>query len=312
MLPRARFIPLVVATLGAAALVAITVDASADQKAAPTSRPRAHPTRPLVTDRHEVVYADLPLLASAPYAKCNGGGLLVSVEHHDVAMYVTAAPQPSKWQILGLPADANLRLGKGHYVPELHSYGPTPFAREGRSVEAEWVVLDRSKTTADDAEISRCTSRAYENVSVGAATIESGHAKAIVPGRVYAYRRCVARCERGLDSEARVEELGVITSPAIWISSSGWGSNGHVDEDSFGRGFATVQRGTNAAIVIGLPPENAALDPLRSLDALRSFKVYEDADTFDVEVVWPADGEPTMSVFEGHAEGVSSELAAPG
>lgn len=181
---------------------------------------------------------------------------------------------------------------------------PGPPSTDPTLSAAEWVTLERAKTTADRAAISRCVGRATAEISFGADAAATGHANAIVPGRVYAYRRCVAGCDGPLDGSARVEELGVLSSPALWVSSSGWGSNGCRDEDSFGRGVATVQRGTTATIVIGVPPYDA------SLGVLRSPKGTTDADTFDIEVVWPEDGEATMSVFSGHAEGVAVDLAA--
>lgn len=285
MSTRTRLFPAVLASFLAAGVAALP---SAD----------AAPKRPIVDELHTFSYGELPLLEQVLFAPCTRSYLKYGPEKHYGSMPTVKPPSPpSRWTIEGMPADANLRIGTGHYVSSIPLY-PKP-----RLTEAEWVVLDRANTNVDRASISRCTTRAKQDTALTAETSENGVASALIPGRVYAYRRCVAACDQPLGSEARIEELGVVTSPALWVASSDWGANGYPSEDSFGRGFATVRPGTTATIVVGLPPHDA------SVGVLRSAKGTTGADTFDIEVVWPEGGEPTMTVFSGHVAGASEALA---
>lgn len=283
--------PCALALVGAVALGARSFAAAAP--------PRA-PTRPIVDDLRTFAYGDLPLLTATNHASCSAAVLRIGYPRQPMSRATPTARPPSR--IEGLPTDSNLRIGNRHFVSDM-GYAYFPYGRvDPASNEAEWVVLDRGVSTADRASISRCTATAKEQVPLGAETIEKGFAVALVPGRVYAYRRCVDGCDQPLGSEARVEELGVLTSPALWISSSDWGSNGTPGEDAFSRGFARVRPGSTATVVIGLPPSPGST-------ILRSPKASEDADTFDVEVVWPVGGEPAMTVFSGHVEGDATALA---
>lgn len=262
----------------------------------------AAPTRPVVTEFRTFVYGDLPLLERTLFSSCSGAAIEVGPEKRYTSARSVKPPPISYWKVEGLPAEASLRIDDGHYVSKMPLY-PTP-----RLTEAEWVVLDRAATTEEHASLSRCTARAKKSSPMTAQTSEEGTATALVPGRVYAYRRCVEGCGEPLGSPSRVEELGVLTSPALWISSSDWGANGHPYEDSFGRGFATVRPGTTATIVIGMHSDDASLGPLRSIEG-EAARRATGADTFDVEVVWPLGGEPEMTLFTGHVDGDATALA---
>lgn len=295
-----RLVRFAVAVTGALALISVTSTRSSASAA---------PKRPLVDAFETFDYASLPLLERTltPGPKsCGSAVFRVGQDRiYDASPHVKPAALPATWTIEGLPADSNLRIGRAHFVSRVLSYGPwsTP-ASKG---EAEWVFVDRGATTEARATMSRCVAKAQVDVFMGADAIEEGFARALVPGRVYAYRRCVEGCDAPYGSAKRAEELGVVTSPALWISSSGWGSNGTLGRDAFSRGYATIRPGATATIVVGLPPANDALGPLRSENITAAD--MDHADTFDIEVVWPEGAEPTMTMFRGRASGTPALLA---
>lgn len=260
----------------------------------------APPKRPVVRAFHAIDYASLPLLEPALPGAARCARLAFRVGTARSAQARATKPVSPRWFVDGLLAEANVRMGRLHLV-DATSLSPRP-RFDAATDRAEWMVVDRDALTADVAPVSRCEAGAQLDAYIRAEKLETGTAEALVPGRVYAYRRCVEGCDAPLGSAARVEEVGVVTSPAIWISSSGWGSNGARGKDTFSRGFARVEVGATATIVVGLPPADAAQG------LLRSTPTNEGADTFDIEVTW-TDGVPELTLFEGHVEGSAAALA---
>lgn len=285
--------PFAVAAVGALAWV--TAEAAPIAAKPPKPTKLTLPTRPLVGDPQTFDYAALPLTARrGAHAACRDTVVSYVRKGGSPRPYATAMPVPL--ELVGLPKDASLRVGNTFCMDHV-MYDPFP----PTATRAEWVQIERARTTPTTASLSRCEGNAIREQRLGADTWESVDAAAIVPNRIYAYRRCVEGCNRPLGDAKRSEELDVVTSPAVYISSTGWASNprgyGERNPTSFSRAFATVRPGTSATFVVLLPSETEAHGPLESSPPSL------DVDSFDLDVSWLEENAPVLTLFPGHAKG---------
>jgi hypothetical protein len=169
-------------------------------------------------------------------------------------------------------------------------------------VNAEWTSIDEKRRTADDVGITwfeggTDPADALVTFQIKATSKLAGRATALVPGVLYAYRRCVLNCGSREGSAARVEELGLIGPPSRWVgTSSGVLSKDFSVDEPFTHVRTRVSRGSSANVSIAVTSEDLAR--FRKDLAPKTFDAP--AVTYSVEVVWPDGREtPQATLFVG-------------
>lgn len=297
--------PFLVVSLGgllalAAAQLGLLAEPAASRPAAKArdEAPRkSGPRRPLVSEMLSFDYAALPLMTNAPTAPC--ANYPPRVDGHEAPPATTRA---SSWSVAYAGKDSTLRIGGVHVASDASLYS-NPLSRSRPGVPRfEWHMLDRSTLSDEQATISRCV---LDRAAIAA---EQVTAAGLVPGWIYAYRRCTAGCQAPLDSAARVEQIEIITSPAVWIMSTGWATSRPVDgdPDTFSRAEAPVELGSSATIVAQIPHVPRFGPAARPLT---SSSVKEGTVAFEIEVERPVGAAPEVRVFSGRVEGALDQIA---
>ena len=258
-------------------------------------------------------YAALPLMASeAPL----GQGASFELVRHDLTprhcpswadgrrlVIWSMSPIPSESLVArvgqtALPV-ASLRLG---FTDQDGSVDQGILNAPIGVVNAEWTSIDDKRRTADDVGVTwfeggTDPEDALVNFQIKASSKLAGRATALVPGVLYAYRRCVLNCGSREGSAARVEELGLIGPPSRWVgTSSGVISKDFAVDEPFTHVRTRISRGSSATASIAVTSEDLA----RFRKDLAPKTVDAPAITYSVEVVWPDGREtPQATLFVG-------------
>ena len=127
-----------------------------------------------------------------------------------------------------------------------------------------------------------------------------GRAVALVPGTVYAFRRCEEGCDLPFGAALRVESLTLIAPSARWVAtSSGLPSEPENPEAPFA--FSSTRVAPNGSATVGITlfdaehgsdPSKAERNPIDGDNPIRHR-------TYTVDVVWPAGSPPEAMLYRG-------------
>lgn len=131
-----------------------------------------------------------------------------------------------------------------------------------------------------------------------ASTVE---ATELVPGEVWAFRRCEQGCDLPVGDAARVEEISLVGPPAAWIGSAGPTAEVQLDVDQpFTLLSTRVWPGGSGSLVLDYTMEsakNAQREEVSKVDALANSFITE---SVMLDVVWPSgEPEPTLTLYRG-------------
>ncbi|MFO0618924.1 MAG: hypothetical protein U0414_40420 [Polyangiaceae bacterium] len=122
----------------------------------------------------------------------------------------------------------------------------------------------------------------------------------IVPGEVWAFRRCRAACHLDLGDGARVEELALIGPQATWMGSAGATPEARLgDAEPFTALSTRVHPGGSASLMLDYTVESAKGAQRVELSKLDRLEDPFVTVSVMVDVVWPA-GEPTPTLTAYH------------
>jgi hypothetical protein len=129
-------------------------------------------------------------------------------------------------------------------------------------------------------------------------------ARSLLPGVLYGYRRCVSHCDAGEDDASsaatrRVEDLVVIGPRALWLGTSDDRRVAVPPATAFTELHARVTPGSSSSVYIAASSADVA-NFAGGLDIAASKAATT---TFSVEVIWPTDEAPTITVYRGTFEG---------
>jgi hypothetical protein len=195
---------------------------------------------------------------------------------------------PSEFLILAAP-DASLRVRNVALVANQE----LGIGQRHLTGETEWYVVDDNATSADTALVRRYQGRLVDGMAV-AQSAEVVRAVAVLPGKLYAFRRVVA------GEETPREELGIVAPHALWTGASDplTDPNDNVTSPAHVVRTAPMERGSSASLSV-------VLDEVSGSTA----KPLMRRTVVDIDAVWPAEGEPMLTLFVGSASGTREDLA---
>jgi hypothetical protein len=253
------------------------------------------PARPTFATVEDLDYAALPLTKPRQLTTGPEESFKIDWEHYDSNVTPMAAPTQ---EIYFPPFDANLRIGDRAFIPaEKVGYG---YGRLPSSGKADWFVVDDAASSFRSATVRRYEGSiepptkgpGWRNGSVATAeSAETVRAVALVPGRLYAFRRCTKGCDGSLSSGDRREELGIVAPRAFWTSAT----DSLTDSERDPGGTAHVVR--TAALAPGSSASlSVVLADVRTTPApgKKSGRV-----TVDIDSVWVEGSEPTLTLYVG-------------
>jgi hypothetical protein len=185
----------------------------------------------------------------------------------------------------------------------------------GKPTPIEWTSLDNAARTADTAPVTHVGATLdVARLLVTNSRRGVANAAAVVPGSIYAYRRCEAACNEAMTSSARVEEITLLGPPALWLGSSATTDRqGRVRSTTFSDVSVRLRAGSSATLFLAIAG-----------DALASFRKgpptpddnpagshTSGAITFSLEIVWPIGEEPQATAFAGAFSGSAEDVSGP-
>lgn len=172
---------------------------------------------------------------------------------------------------------------------------------EPRLRSAEWTTIETPKNGPTLSVTTYQGSFDPASLSASAKLASTAKAVAIVPGEVYAFRRCAEACHLSFGDAARVEEIQLVGPPAAWIGSSGTVEEARLDQQQpFTLLSTRVSRGSSSSLVLDYTVEaakssrgEATVGPDKFGDPFVTVSVM-------IDVVWPADEDaPTLTIYRG-------------
>jgi hypothetical protein len=253
------------------------------------------PARPTFASVEDLDYAALPVTKSRPLTTGPEESFKVDWERTESNVTPMAAPSD---EVFYPPYDASLRIGDVALVAgEKLRLGYRGLPLSGR---AEWFVVDDTATSFRSATVRRYEG-SFETTEKGpnwrsgkyavAESAETVRAIALVPGQLYAFRRCTNACDGSLSDADRKEELGIVAPRAFWTGAS------DALTDSEGQSRDTVHVVRTAALAPGSSASlSVVLEDVRTAPAKgkRSARV-----TVDVDSLWVQGSEPTLTLYIG-------------
>jgi len=274
----------------------------------------------------EVDYASLPVMQEATLDPFEAEAQIHLGHTPRVATCPgRSTPMPyDSYGPVGWPGSAIVQFGDKLMLPILAQAGDGVLLDVADEVHdapllTDWLILGERPKKADSVRISsfegtfdpstiteppneaRAIVRAVKKAQVTA--------RALVPGLVYAFRRCVAGCgANALDSERR-EVVEMIGPPSVWEGTSGRqervGSVGYERDLEFSDVSAAIAPGSSASVVI-----------VATADAVAKFERPQPTSTdtglrsITLDVVWPAKGAPEATLFMGTIQGKPDRVNA--
>jgi hypothetical protein len=193
------------------------------------------------------------------------------------------------------PADPDFRS-------VVHSTNPLPRGLSpGPGGLAEAVAMLPNGRTADAMSLVYATGRSSEF----GPWVVTGTARAIIGSTLYAFRHCLSGCAP-YDARPHEEVLVVVGPDAEWTSSSsddGWRNLQPGSLGSFSFASATVSPGSSASlgfvVTLGALELFGAKDPPEIASAPALPGNLSRFATFSLDVVWPRDGAPELTLHRG-------------
>jgi hypothetical protein len=287
-------VALVIASLLASVLPALAHAQPAEKSRAnvdPLHKTVDGPARPIVSEVEELDYAALPLMAPVPNAPISEQSFEILEDFGNP----NATPSAPSWNLkFAKGADAVFSLSDLTVLNRTHLTSGPP-----RPGHAQWYVMTRPRTKAGALSIRRYEGE-FDGKVATAKTALGVEPQAIIPGEIYAYRRCTARCESSLDDPAREEVIGLIASPAIWWESSdGLLRDAWRRFSSFTTVTASVRPGSSAMVGVVIAPDAAGgIVPGTRLPKLGPLSL-------ELDVLWEEGSTPALTVSIGSFDGVS-------
>jgi hypothetical protein len=172
-----------------------------------------------------------------------------------------------------------------------------------KNAPVECFVVTPGTLRSDDVMLTR-----YEGTFDGhvekPTSAESVRATAIIPKKLYVFRRCVEGCDRALGDPKRTESISIVARDALWAGTTD--RTLQVIEGPAPKFFvvsAEVKPGASADVLFDLP--NGQLVTGKKRDAYHAA-----ATTYELDVVWPTGGEPEVTLFEGSVTGDSDRISS--
>jgi hypothetical protein len=250
-----------------------------------------------------VDYASIPLVEDGP-ANAGDEGASFRLGRKNVSL-PCRAPHPPRSVLVWAPVnwtspgslrvlDETLPVVVDEAIP-----GP-PFvfrSRDRQPFRATWVVLDDARRTAGAAPLGLFEGT-FDGQTAGVAkTVAKVATSALVPGVLYAYRRCVGGCSSDEADGPRRERVGLIGPRSIWRGSSASTREQPKSSDDllpFTEVTALVGPGLSASLLI-VATGDAVARFRRPLSTGSDSPIH----TFSLEVVWPQAGDPDATLFSG-------------
>jgi len=298
--------------------------ASLERMRSSVDEPRRHvdgPTRPATSAVEHFEYGSIPLASDAPVSG-QRGALFRLTQHHAPVAFANAMCIRDRitWtSSLSIGAPAVVRVGDGYLPPapffdgtheddelqrlvELRKPDGT-VGPESVAAHATWALVDTPDATADSADVTLFEGE-FRGFGAVARTASRVTARALVPHEVHAFRRCVAGCEAEAPAEPRVEEIAVVTPQALWAASSDVHARSTVfaPDQPFTIVAARVARGSTSALLVHI--DQTHLGDFHAPFVASGPLVA----SFQLEVAWPADGAPEVTLFSGVADGADAAL----
>jgi len=243
------------------------------------------PPRPTFTQEKDLDYEALPL---TELRKLTHGGeekfsIRAPFTRNDRTL--TSAPD---FLILAAP-DASLRVRNVALVTN-EELGINARHLSGT---AEWYVVDDERTSDETALVRRYQGTLVDGLAV-AESAEVVRAVAVLPGKLYAFRRVVP----GGDTPR--EELGIVAPHALWTGASDalTDPNDNTTIPAHVVRTAPIAQGSSASLsVVFDEVSRSAAKPLMRRTVV------------DIDAIWPAGEDPTLTLFVGTADGARERLA---
>lgn len=265
--------------------------------------------RPTVLSMQAIDYAALDVQAANP--KRADTVRFALVERYRGALLTTKADV-----LLEVEGGSSARLGPGD---EPLAMSGDPLAGLGgcpsfahKTVRASGIR--RGSLSASELELMELSGKVDPKTCRGdAKASEWATARALVEGRLYAFRRCLSRCEG--DDPRRREELVLVGPPAHWVASSAaLDQQTRSHEGAFALVSVPVSRGGSASATMLVEARDLAkFVGLRGEEPSwsRSSLALGESLAYTVELSWPEGADqPDAMLYVSKATPMASELLA--
>jgi hypothetical protein len=187
---------------------------------------------------------------------------------------------------------------------DLPDISPDDWAKERKGMlvaavglHSAWMALDEPNRSVEAAPVTWYQETQDLNGKTRAVSAQTVTAVDLVPGLIYAFRRCVAGCDPGGATSARREEVVLIGPRPLWTGSSA-PTERQVDAATICRQrgvvSAPIAPGSSTSLLLVVGAESVAAFQ-RGPDAVTPVEARE----FSLEIVWPKDATPQATLFSG-------------
>ena len=177
---------------------------------------------------------------------------------------------------------------------------------KGQVVAATWSALSPMRSR-DHVDVTVFDGSFDPRTGRGAAQSKSSvRAMAVSDDVLYAYRKCVSRCDEPVGSPERDDEISLVGPPAVWIGSTAEPAAQHLNRRTpFTRLSAPIHPGSSATLSLTSFDDDIARFKGSFASAPFGPSVGDPQwTTFSLEAVWPAESPtPNVNLFVGHAKG---------
>ncbi len=185
-----------------------------------------------------------------------------------------------------------------------------------KPVAFEWTTVDEAKRERDRVPIAHADGT-FDGSRLVARIDRAGtvDAMAIVPGLVYAFRRCDAHCDAPLTDRDRVEEVTIVGPPALWVGTSASSERqSTADDGAYSDVSASVRPGSSMSLSMLVSRERVAA--FRKSDDKSDKSASDDKwiarpESFSLEVVWPVGEAPSATFFRGALGALDQDVEGP-
>lgn len=256
--------------------------------------------RPTTIDESEFDFATIPMMESIAFHRWEPGASFTLVPGRNDIYCIWGpswlearawlAPQWPAQTIVEIDDNAisAFRLLGGLYMDFQTS---ERLERSSDPLGARWLQMPDASRTAELATLNRFEG-SFDPVSgeVRAERQLTVHAKALVPGEFYAYRRCDEFCD---DDEMRVEILTLVGPRSEWVGSTGsWSEQQELKNQDFTAVSAQLGQGGSTSLTITTTSTELAHFARKTAPTGNRNTV-----AFTLDVVWPRGGAPEARLF---------------